>query len=429
MAKNPKCLRKHTKIKNKNLKKLTKVAQNVRQRKAPNFGKVSDITKLSQYVQDVHAKKTEHRAEIAKAAMLKLLKKQKLNKRQLEADKKNREKMERLRTVYIESQKTKKKFKVPKWKAEKYCKKWFVMSNKLAYKKQERLQRTERKTIAKNKLIKSSYEITERIYKGKKEIDGKITNVYEEVKREIEIWGLPKFEGPRKARIHNGFDGENRKQRRDSGKGQPGNRFLERQTIKVIPETIIGTEEINGKIYEILERETEEYIIRNQEPEYEYVKEEFNFYEKVENPDPMARRTHPKIKTDKVVGTIEIIKKVFKGMKDVEKRVHRLKPIYYKTILNLQASQPFAKKLHNYKVALEDIKQKAKEENEKNIQKELSEKEKNAKPNKSEKKSKSKQSGIPKETEKRRDKTSTPSEKEKGGKTPTGKRTKRAVKV
>ena len=260
MAKNPKPLRvNHTKrnIANKAIKKMAqKVKQshrNIRTSVTETAWEKAHKKELSTYVLKIRAQKAEQRAEKAKALMLKLLKEKRKREAQRIADEINRKKQEPLKTAYIESKLTKKRFKVPTWKADKYCKKWFVRCTKLDYKEQERLERAERKTIALNELdeitqtvpiyrvkmetveveytydknhaynkIRSSNKKGRDTYTKKETVtrpvlDEKGKKVMEKVgERTITIYGIPIKEVKHKKFAHkNPYNGLNRKKRRD----------------------------------------------------------------------------------------------------------------------------------------------------------------------------------------------------------------------
>ena len=358
MAKTPKYRRTHLTVKERNFKNLAKIQQRVKQahkripkRKSSTIA--GELTKpvkeLSPYVLEIRARKAEIRKQKVKAAILRLLKEQVKEKARISADMRNRLKMEEFRTIYIESQLTKRIFKVPNYKARKYCTKWFIRVPKHMGKVQARLEREEHKTISQNKLelITSTRKIMLPNGFEIKEVDGKEIKgkqLYEEIEIPVEIYGIPiKVVKEREWGNHNPFNGMNRKERR-SQEGvskpihQPGNSFIKKQTIYVVPKKI------------------EEQTITWLEPQYEYIKEEFNFYEKVDNLNG-GKTTHPKIKTDKLIGTVETLKKVFKGLETKTRTIMAPNKDYYKTIKTLQLPGKKGFKVHKFKQKVETLKQ------------------------------------------------------------------------
>ena len=87
---------------------------------------------------------------------------------------KNHNDMVKFKTVYIESNLTKRIFKVPKYKADNYTTKWFVLVRPFMWKRQLANERAERKAITeKNRKVGDGQRIYRRINSGKRNMPTK----------------------------------------------------------------------------------------------------------------------------------------------------------------------------------------------------------------------------------------------------------------
>jgi len=355
---------------------------------------------VSDYVQNIRNDKQAKREQIVREIIGKLMAKREADKQIQSANLKNQLAMERLRTVYIESKLTKRRFRAPRWKADKYCTKWFIMSTKLAYKEQERLERQERKTIAVGKLEESVttipiYGTKRKVNKDKSPIKvdytyGKNTKyatetgsykkketivVKKKVKigeRIIKLLQLPKFnENDRKEHQHNGFSGVNRKARRaDEQKERYNNPFIKRQVVKTVPDIVEITEvekpigripaihRSKSPLYDPSIPITENYgrktkkvkVITTKRPVEEHI---VQWYE----PIYWWRVYHPKSnKTGKFLTFEPMLIRVFENLEVKTKTIIREVPTFYRSLVTLAFPSDKGKKLGNYKKAIEEIK-------------------------------------------------------------------------
>ena len=139
--------------------------------------------KDDRFVSDYVLKQRELKKEKIKIRFLEEVKKlnQKQKKSEIikKAQEKNHKQMELQSMICIQSKLTAKVFRVPKHKAEKYVKKWFVYVPKYMWKTQLRKEREERKSISLNKLEEKKIEVP--VYETKRTFN-KIKHKYRGLK-------------------------------------------------------------------------------------------------------------------------------------------------------------------------------------------------------------------------------------------------------
>jgi len=153
--------KKLSRIKDKNIKKLRQIQNGIAQahytgckkRRAKRFNSLSEHVRLDKRAKQ---KRTATRAAIE---IKKLLEKQKKRKNIELKNEINHKEMTKLALVCIESQLTKKIFRIPQHKADKYTTKWFEFVPKHKYKLQLRLEREEKKAISAKQFDKTTVKV------------------------------------------------------------------------------------------------------------------------------------------------------------------------------------------------------------------------------------------------------------------------------